>query len=343
MVSTGTEPVRSAEGRAETAPAHGLPRAERLPRAYLAAWLALAGLSAAYTASVALWPAAMPTSTPAVALAPAASLPADVGARVGASGLQIAAPSPALEAAEERAVKLRAALEDFQRDLAGLRMDFDREGVDRGVLARLVALEERLSVETGYAVQRTFAPSALVPTVPPRVAVAPEPRDPLVRGAIGFDGKPLETGAIESGSVRPAAPRAGAGGGAGAGVGGAAIGGFETTVVPGGAAPTTAGAPPAIVVPAPATPPRQFAVTIGAGGSRESLRLAWSVLAEQHADALAGLEARSQIVPPPAGGAASFELLVGPFRSVADARKACRAIEPRGTPCKVGSFAGDAL
>lgn len=87
--------------------------------------------------------------------------------------------------------------------------------------------------------------------------------------------------------------------------------------------------------------PKPVGIKLSSGASVDSLRLSWSLLAEQHGDALKSLEARYET-----GGDASnpsYDLVAGPIKSKAEAAKVCKALAAKGVPCTVGPFAGDAL
>ncbi len=87
-------------------------------------------------------------------------------------------------------------------------------------------------------------------------------------------------------------------------------------------------------------PPQPVGIELASATSVDALRLSWSVLADRH-NALKNLEARYV-----AGGetdAPSYDLVAGPFKSAAEARKACKALQAEGSPCKVGVFSGNAL
>lgn len=94
---------------------------------------------------------------------------------------------------------------------------------------------------------------------------------------------------------------------------------------------------PAVVKPAP----KPMGIKISSGASIDALRLSWSLLAERHGDTLKNLQPRYT-----AGGDAqnpSFELIAGPLKSTADAKKACKALAAKNVPCQVGAFAGETL
>jgi hypothetical protein len=94
---------------------------------------------------------------------------------------------------------------------------------------------------------------------------------------------------------------------------------------------------PAVVKPAP----KPLGVKLSSGASVDALRLSWSLLSERHGEALKNLEARYVI----AGDAQSpsYDLVAGPFKSNAAAKKLCKALAANNVPCKIGDFGGESL
>lgn len=87
--------------------------------------------------------------------------------------------------------------------------------------------------------------------------------------------------------------------------------------------------------------PKPVGVQISSGASIDSLRLSWSLLAEQHADTLKNLEAR--VVDKGDAANPNFNLVAGPIKSKAEAIRVCKALAARNVPCKVGEFTGETL
>jgi hypothetical protein len=278
-----------------------------------------------------------------------------------------------LELAEARAIKLKVTLEDFQRDLAHLRNGADRQPQDQGLLARLAALEERLSIETGIPVAKTAAPQpatapvAAVTTNAPAAQAANAPAEqrpggPRVAGALAtvVDGEtrisiPIETGSLQKAPAKPDTAKLDAGAKqASPPVTPAASG--QTAAAPSPAIPAILNAAPSpaastaagaggfapVVTAAPAPAPKPFAVQLASGGSIDTLRFNWSILTEQHGDTLRSLQPRVTSSATPDAGPI-YDLQAGPFKTAADARKACKALAARGVDCKVANFGGDAL
>ena len=86
--------------------------------------------------------------------------------------------------------------------------------------------------------------------------------------------------------------------------------------------------------------PKPFGVQLGSGPSLDAIRLNWSLLSEQHGDALGRLQPHFTATGTPAAGQ-TFDLVAGPIKSVADAKKICKALAARGTDCKVTSSLGE--
>lgn len=82
---------------------------------------------------------------------------------------------------------------------------------------------------------------------------------------------------------------------------------------------------------------------ISKGTSLDALRLSWSLLADRHGAQLKNLEARYVAGPPNPDGEQSYDLLAGPVRSSAEAKRICKALAAKNIPCQVGAFSGDAL
>jgi hypothetical protein len=107
---------------------------------------------------------------------------------------------------------------------------------------------------------------------------------------------------------------------------------------------------PAIVTPATkvavktpaAVPSKTFGVQIASGPSVDSLRLSWTLLAERHGDSLRSLQPRYTVGSDGTGGA-TYDLVVGPLNSAADATRLCQELSVQATPCSIGVFSGDVL
>ncbi len=94
---------------------------------------------------------------------------------------------------------------------------------------------------------------------------------------------------------------------------------------------------PPVVTPAK----RPIGLSLGSAPSVDSLRLNWSVLADQNADALQSL--RPHYVTGVSGSDLTYELIAGPVSSAAEAKRICGELIQRGNSCRVGELAGSAL
>ena len=275
----------------------------------------------------------------------------------------VADPAAALQA---EVATLRHNLSDFQRDVGRVRGDLETRKQDAGVIASLSAIEERMSMTTGIALAKSAtapvsaaqapAPVPAAPEAAAKVAAAPEaapaPVEPrmisLAPPALDKLMAPIETGSI------PAA--AGAAGKMSGQLPKVAAGSAQAPVAPGFAHPTVTAAANA-VAPAPAAPqvtpigfgpavvkaePKPFAVQLGSGTSIDDIRYNWSILSTQHADALAKLSPRFTATGTEAAGQ-TYDLIAGPVKTAADAKKICKTLATRGMDCKVAPYEGEAF
>jgi hypothetical protein len=103
-------------------------------------------------------------------------------------------------------------------------------------------------------------------------------------------------------------------------------------------APASAAAAPAAVKP----PAKPVGLQIASAPSLDALRLSWSLLSETHADSLKNLEPRYSTGVDANG--LTYNLMAGPVKSAADAKKMCKALTAKAIACKVvGEFGGEAL
>lgn len=103
------------------------------------------------------------------------------------------------------------------------------------------------------------------------------------------------------------------------------------------------GAPPPPVTfgPAVVTPAKTYGLQIGTGPSVDALRTQWSTLAIIHSGSLGPFQPRYVAGADPAAGA--YDLVVGPVASAGEAKRLCSELTLKGTPCKVGDYAGNAF
>ena len=338
--------------------AHSIPaqatRRSGLPRIYLAGWAGLAGISLAYLSLVAVKGIDAP----------------GVLARGGPGSSATLGAQPLVT----EAMRLRQNMKSFQLDVAVLRQEIEIKGQDTGTLARVAALEERLSLETGLplaprapapvaavpaptpvadasppvaalpvAPAPVAAPAAVAAVVPPPPAAAPAPVAAVTPAKpIGFAPQDIDKliQPLETGSLAPA--------------------GKQTSPLPkqqaAAEAPVPVASTPAVAAPA-ATPaaapiafgpaivkaePKPYGVQLSSSTTLDALRLSWSLLSEQHGAALRNLRPHYTTTGTEESGQ-TFDLMAGPVRSAADAKKICKALAARGTDCRVAEFAGEGL
>lgn len=306
-----------------------------LSSGYLAVWSAIGCLSALYIGQVA-W-----------------------------SSIDAARPLSVRDAkAEGEATKLRQTLADLQRDLGNVRADLVRTSSDSALIATVSAIEERTSMVTGLAVAKIEpkapAPAAIVPaaalpqaaaaadTAPDATTVAtaaalkpaaneaiaapPQPElTPITLAPQGLDKlvTPIETGSLALAAVK--------------------AGGLPKSR-PGLAAPALATPGPAAAQAAPIafgpavvkSAPKPFAVQLASGTTLDAIKLSWSLLADQHADALRNLQPRYSASGTEQAGQ-TFDLVAGPVKTAADAKRICKALAARGTDCRIAPYQGDAF
>ena len=332
-----------------------------LPRGYLAFWSALACVASAYVIEVSLETIDLP--------------------RLLAHVPKPAAPSVATDAAIREANRLRETLAEFQHDLGQARTELAARIQDPSAIASLAAIEERMSITTGVplappatapvtaanppepapttvALAPVAAPArpaeaatAPVAAAVPVIVEAPAPANPPPH-PIALAPPMLEqlVTPIETGSITPPAKLGGHAPKAAPGV--AAAQPAPQPVIDAAQLATSAIATPA-TEPQPAEPilfgpaivkpaPKPFAVQLASGPTLDAIRLSWSMLSEQHAAALGKLQPHFTSTGTPATGQI-FDLIAGPVKSAADAKKLCKALATRGTDCKVAPYAGEAL
>lgn len=114
------------------------------------------------------------------------------------------------------------------------------------------------------------------------------------------------------------------------------------TIAPATGAPAPATDAPISFGPAVVTKaPEGVGIIIGQGSSIDSIRLHWSVLADQQRELLKGLEPRYVTGSDNTGQV--YKLVAGPIKSASDAKKVCKSLEDSGAVCSVGKFTGNAL
>lgn len=113
------------------------------------------------------------------------------------------------------------------------------------------------------------------------------------------------------------------------------------------AAPPRAKAAPAEKAPAekaaaaPAKPKKPVGIRLATGGSVDNLRVSWGVLSERHSEELKSLQPR--YFNSVDGNGITYELVAGPFKTTADAKKVCQSLKAQAIDCQVSNYGGNAL
>ncbi len=224
---------------------------------------------------------------------------------------------PIIEKLTTEVASLRRGLTEYQTDIGTARADRQRHSQDAAVVATLTAIEERMSIITGQPVTAHATPAAPVAASPP----APQ-TPPLAAAAPLKPSLPLETGSLAAppkSLVAPARP-----------------------VNPPMTDPLVGPAPIAFG-PAQVKPePKPLAVQLSSAPTLDALRLNWSLLSDQHAEALGKLQPRFV-----AGGTdqagPTYDLLAGPIKTAAEAKRICKALAARGSDCRIAQYIGEGL
>lgn len=88
-------------------------------------------------------------------------------------------------------------------------------------------------------------------------------------------------------------------------------------------------------------PQKAAGIVIGNGSSLDSLRLSWSLLADRHAGTIGKLQPRYTTGVDANG--LTYDLVAGPVKSTAEAKKICKDLVAKAIACRVSDFTGEAL
>jgi hypothetical protein len=217
---------------------------------------------------------------------------------------------------------LRGEMDTMRRDMSEIRSSLMETASQQKVLFEKIA--DLHSAATVPAAQNDApAPAVRIDGTPAAAALAPRaeavPQSPAAKMAEAkvLNAKP----SMETGSVKPV-----------------------PTAAPATAAKSAAAAaePPPFEAPVVTPSAQPVGVQIASGSSLDSLRLSWNLLSETHADKLKSLEPRYSLSVD--NGAIVYNLLAGPVKSEADAKKMCKSLAAKAVPCKVvGEFGGASL
>lgn len=324
-----------------------LPAAKSQPKRtrlspYVAAWSIIGLLAAAYLTALAVRPDLVSEYLPAFR-------PGEPETNQG---------QRAMSKAVAEVQTLRQSVSQVQLDVAKMKAavattEQRQDVIEKTLGARLTTLEEKITFNppnVAAARPGTTAPaakqtSASAASAVPAVAEAPL----LAPAAAAKAASPIETGSIASSAAPAALPEViNAKPSQQAAVAPAPAPSAAAPVTPAITAadpPATAGASaiagfgPAIVTPAQ----EPVGLRISNGSSLDALRLSWSLLADRHAPQLKNLEPRYVTRAPGADGEPSFDLVAGPVKSQAEAKRICKALAAKNIPCQIGSFEGAGL
>jgi SPOR domain len=287
-----------------------LPRSERFIKVYLFVWGLLAAGGLTYLATL-VWQPDW--------LSPPPRRPQITAEAEPDSALRMASRA----IAEVRDV--RRSVGDVQRSLGEIRDTLDRSvSEDKVVQTRLTALEGRVS----DIAQPPAAPVAAAPAPPAagkgKAAERPQPKSPAAAKA-AEKAEPAAAATRVMSAVMSVPDQA-------------------EKPAPEAATPIETGSIATASItfgePVVTRSNTNFAVQLGAGRSVEALKLSWSLLLDQHGDALSPLQPRV-IAPRTDGG--SYRLVAGPFDSRAEAEKMCTAMALSRNKCFSTVFMGEPL
>jgi len=286
------------------------PRSERFIKAYLFVWGLLAAGGLTYLATL-VWQPDW--------LSPPPRRPQITTEAEPDSALRMASRA----IAEVRDV--RRSVGDVQRSLGEIRDTLDRSvSEDKVVQTRLTALEGRVSDMTQPAAAPVAAAPAPLVAGKGKVAERPQPKSPGAAKA-AEKAEPAAAATRVMSAVMSVPDQA-------------------EKPAPEAAPPIETGSIASATItfgePVVTRSNTNFAVQLGAGRSVEALKLSWSLLLDQHGDALSPLQPR--VIAPRADGG-SYRLVAGPFDSRAEAEKICAAMALSRNKCFSTVFMGEPL
>lgn len=82
-------------------------------------------------------------------------------------------------------------------------------------------------------------------------------------------------------------------------------------------------------------------IRLATGASVDNLRISWGILSQRHTAELQPLQPRYYNNVD--GNGITYELVAGPFKNTAEAKKVCQSLKAQAVDCQVGSFGGNAL
>ena len=82
-------------------------------------------------------------------------------------------------------------------------------------------------------------------------------------------------------------------------------------------------------------------IKLATGASVDNLRVSWGILSERHSAELKPLQPRYFNTVD--GNGITYELVAGPFKTTADAKKVCQSLQAQAIDCQVSTFGGNSL
>lgn len=285
------------------------------PVRYLAVWATMACLGSAYLAAVSIRPAFLDGYLPIAG---------------GASSEAVERNAADIVNAREGIMQLQTEVRQVQKDLT------QHADASRSLSDRVAALEQRSAPagegqpaasaepqrvgaaehqpasDVDFPVDRMPGPAE--PASHPKAAAAKAPKvinAPLETGSLTEDG-PAAPAAKPAPPAKPkvaaAAPKEKA----------EAVGSFSEPKVT-----------------------KPVGIKLATGGSVDNLRVSWGVLAERHGQELSALQPRYYNNVD--GSGITYELVAGPFKTTADAKRVCQSLKAQAVDCQVSTFGGNAL
>lgn len=86
---------------------------------------------------------------------------------------------------------------------------------------------------------------------------------------------------------------------------------------------------------------KAIGIKIATGASVDALRFSWGVLSERHSTELKPLQPRYFNTVD--GSGITYELVAGPFKTTADAKKVCQTLKAQAIDCQLSTFGGNTL
>lgn len=214
---------------------------------------------------------------------------------------------------------LRGEVDGLRRDVASVRSLVGETAAQQKVIVdRLATLGGPVAAPLPASASTTPSPALRLDSAPVNSAVVPSAGAARsIADAKVLNAKP----ALETGSLKPPP---------------------QAAPAPAATPIAASNEPPPFAAPVVTPTAKPVGVQIASGSSIDSLRLSWNLLSETHADKLKNLEPRYSLSVD--NGAVVYNLLAGPVKSEADAKKMCKALAAKAIPCKVvDEFGGAAL